>query len=73
MLLPLALLPLFQALGFGGLSWLPPLLVLPWALKLVRRFCVETPGPVFNRLLAATAQFQLAYGLLLCLGLLGFH
>jgi len=73
MLLPLALLPLFQVLGFGGLSWLPPLLVLPWALKLVRQFCMETPGPVFNRLLAATAQFQLAYGLLLCLGLLGFH
>ena len=73
MLLPLGLLPLFQVLGFGGLSWLPPLLVLPWALKLVGRFCVETPGPVFNRLLAATAQFQLVYGLLFCLGLLGFH
>ncbi|MFO1434193.1 MAG: 1,4-dihydroxy-2-naphthoate octaprenyltransferase [Candidatus Competibacteraceae bacterium] len=73
MLLPLALLPLFQMLGFSGFSWLPPLLVLPWALKLVARFCLETPGPVFNRLLVATAQLQLAYGLLLCLGLLGFH
>ena len=73
MLLPLALLPLFQVLGFGGFAWLPPLLVLPWALKLVGRFGMEPPGPVFIRLLAATAQFQWVYGLLFCLGLLGFH
>ena len=73
MLVPFLLLPLLQPLGVGGPGWVPPLLMLPWALKLVGRFRAETPGPVFNRLLAATARFQLGFGLLLCLGLLGFH
>ena len=42
-----------------------PLLSLPLALKLVRRFHREAPGPVFNGILAATAGLQLAFALLL--------
>lgn len=73
MLAPFALLPLLRPLGLAGFGWLAPVAALPWALRLVRRFQLEKPGPVFNQLLAATAQFQLGFGLLLCLGLLGFH
>jgi 1,4-dihydroxy-2-naphthoate octaprenyltransferase len=73
MLVPFLLLPLLQSLGVSGPGWVPPWLMFPWALKLVGRFHEETPGPVFNQLLVATAQFQLGFGLLLCLGLLGFH
>lgn len=60
-LLPYTLLPL---LG----SWLP-LLSLPLALWLIRRFSSETPGPAFNGLLAATAGLQLLFALLLTLSL----
>lgn len=68
MLLPFVLLPLLMLPGGATPGGLLPLLTLPWALQLVRRFGGEPPGPVFNRLLAATAQFQLGFGLLLCLG-----
>jgi len=60
-LAPYALLPL---LG----TWLA-LLSLPLALWLIRRFHRETPGPAFNRLLAATAGLQLLFALLLTLSL----
>jgi 1,4-dihydroxy-2-naphthoate octaprenyltransferase len=73
MLLPFALLPLLAVLGVRGFGWVLPILVLPWAVRLVACFRRETPGPVFNHLLAATAQLQLGYGLLLCLGLLGIR
>lgn len=62
-LTPYALLPLL-----GGTTWLP-LLSLPLALWLIRRFHRETPGPAFNRLLAATAGLQLLFALLLTLSL----
>lgn len=68
--LPFLLLPLLMWLGATGFGWLLPYLTLPWALGLVRRFRREAPGPVFNRLLAETARFQLLWGLLLCFGLL---
>ncbi len=70
MLLPFAL--LLGLGGPGGLGWnaLLPYLALPWAVVLVRRFRKEAPGPAFNTLLAGTARFQLAFSLLLCLGLL---
>lgn len=45
------------------------LAALPLALWLVRRFTVETAGAEFNRILAHTAQLQLIYALLLCIGL----
>ncbi len=63
MLAPYALLPLFA----GSLGWRAalPLLSLPLALKLVRRFHREAPGPVFNGILAATAGLQLVFALLL--------
>lgn len=50
--------------------WWLPALTLPWAISLVVLFCRETPGPIFNRLLAQTAQLQLGFGFLLSVGLL---
>lgn len=70
MLGPFLLVPLIPAVR-GSRWWLAmPLLLLPWAIVLVSRFLKDPPGPAFNRLLAATAQFQLGLGLLLCLTLL---
>jgi len=63
MLAPYALLP-FLADALGWLAALP-LLSLPLALKLVRRFHHEAPGPVFNDILAATAGLQLIFATLL--------
>jgi len=63
LLLPLALLTRPRA------ALLMPLLALPLALSLVRRFWRETPGPVFNELLARTARFQVLFALLLTLAL----
>ena len=65
MLTPYALLPLL-APSLGGLAGLP-LLSLPLAGHLIRRFRQEAPGPVFNNILAATAGLQLAFALLLTL------
>ncbi|MES9884212.1 MAG: 1,4-dihydroxy-2-naphthoate polyprenyltransferase [Sedimenticola sp.] len=45
------------------------LATLPLALWLLRRFNSEQPGPGFNLLLAATAQLQLLFALLLSAGL----
>lgn len=73
MLTPFALLPLLHPLGLGGFGWLLPGVTLPWAFGLVRCFRHELPGPVFNKLLAATARFQLGFGLLLCLGVWGYR
>lgn len=66
MLLPYLLL---FALGHYKGIWLP-VLTLPWAVFLVSRFWREAPGPAFNRILAQTAQLQLGFGVLFCLGLL---
>jgi 1,4-dihydroxy-2-naphthoate octaprenyltransferase len=68
MVTPFALLPVFDLLLRGGHAWLA-FGGLPLALLMVRRFFREAPGPAFNRILAQTAQVQLAYGALLCLGL----
>ena len=67
MLAPYALLPLFS-----GLGWLAalPLLSLPLALSLIRRFCCETPGPIFNQILASTAGLQFTFALLLSIALI---
>ncbi len=48
----------------------PALLALPAAALLIRQFLHEPPGPGLNRLLARTAQLQLAFGLLLGFGFL---
>jgi len=69
MLLPFALLPLLAALTGRG-AWLAlPLLALPPVLRQVGRFRRETPGPVFNELLARTAKLQFVFGLLLAVAL----
>ena len=66
MLLPFALLPPLALVTAPG--WLLGLAALPWAVRLVRRFATHPPGPAFNELLADTARLQLAFGVLLCLG-----
>lgn len=60
-LLPLAL----RSLG----PWLV-LLLLPGAGILLRQFVSESPGPLFNRILANTAKLELAYGVLLSIGVI---
>jgi len=67
LLLPFILLP---ALGATGWSAALPLLSLPLALSLIRRFYREQPGPAFNAILAATAGQQLAFAALLSLSLI---
>lgn len=67
-LLPFILLPLFGTslqdhpwwLAYGGL---------PFTIILARSFAREPRGPGFNRILVRTAQLQLGYSVLLCLGL----
>ncbi len=67
MLLPFLLLPVLAIPG--GPGWLLGLLALPWAALLVRRFATQPVGPEFNRLLAETAQLQLAFAVLICVGM----
>lgn len=69
MMLPFAALPLLDGMVGRAHAWVA-FGALPLALLMVRRFFREMPGPAFNRILGQTAQVQLAYGVLLCLGLL---
>ncbi len=64
MLAPYALLPLLADRGWPAAL---PLLSLPLALRLIHRFHHEAPGPVFNRILAATAGLQLTFALALAI------
>jgi 1,4-dihydroxy-2-naphthoate octaprenyltransferase len=67
--LPFLLLPVFGlVMARAAHAWLA-VGALPLAALMVRRFFREKPGPAFNRILGQTAQVQLAYGLLLSLGL----
>lgn len=69
-LLPFALLVPLALLLPAGVRSLAPVLALPWAVALTRRFRAEPPGRGFNGLLARTAQLQLAVTLLLATVLL---
>lgn len=70
LLLPFALLPVL-ALSVGKGLWLGlPLATLPAVLGQLGRFRRAAPGPVFNELLARTAKLQLAFGVLLAMGLI---
>ncbi|HUP07903.1 MAG TPA: 1,4-dihydroxy-2-naphthoate polyprenyltransferase [Caldimonas sp.] len=69
MLVPFGLLPALAAQTGGGAAWLLPVLSLPLAWRLVRRFWQEPPGPAFNAILARTAKFQVAFSLLLSVAL----
>jgi 1,4-dihydroxy-2-naphthoate octaprenyltransferase len=60
---------LLLMLGHYKGVWLSAL-TLPWAIFLISRFWREAPGPAFNRILAQTAQLQLGFGFLFCMGLL---
>jgi 1,4-dihydroxy-2-naphthoate octaprenyltransferase len=66
-LAPFALLPLVQLLTMDLRIAYMPCLVMPWALRLISRFRHITNPRDFNPLLAETALFQLALGLLLSL------
>ena len=68
MLLPFALLPLIDGALPNGQVW-PALIALPLVFVLIYRFAREPRGPVFNRILVQTVQAQLAFSLLLSLGL----
>jgi 1,4-dihydroxy-2-naphthoate octaprenyltransferase len=63
----LGLLSLYTSIGY---TLAVPLLALPMAIGLVRRFWREVPGPAFNPLLAQTARFQVLFAALLCAGIL---
>jgi 1,4-dihydroxy-2-naphthoate octaprenyltransferase len=67
---PYLLLPLLAHLCHSGWGVGLPLLSLPLAWSLWQRFRHEQPGPVFNLILAQTAQLQLGFGVLLSIGLL---
>ena len=69
-LAPFALLPLLGLETRVGASLLVPMLALPNAIGLVRRFWREPPGPLFNALLAQTARFQVMFSILLCVAIL---
>lgn len=68
--LPYLLLPTLA--GLTGLKWgaVLPFLSLPWAMMLLRRFATAPVGPVFNVILAQTAQLQLAFGVLCTIGIM---
>ncbi len=70
MLVPFLLLGVLSLLTRIGIPLLVPVLSLPMALGLVRRFWRETPGPAFNPLLARTARFQVLFAALLCVAIL---
>ncbi len=70
MLAPYALLLLLHRFSHLGWALLLPLLALPMALGLVRRFWQEAPGPAFNALLARTARCQVLFATLLALAAL---
>jgi 1,4-dihydroxy-2-naphthoate octaprenyltransferase len=65
-LMPLVLWLLAGASPFVLLSWL----TLPLAMKLVRIVLAGTSGPPLNRVLKATGQLHLLFGILLALGFL---
>ena len=60
------------AIWLGGSNywgWLPVFAV-PMAVRLIRHFGEADDGASFNQLLAATARFQVFFGVLLCAGLI---
>ena len=69
MLGPFVLLAVLASQTRIGASLLLPLLSLPMAAGLVRRFWREPPGPAFNALLARTARFQVLFAALLCVAI----
>jgi 1,4-dihydroxy-2-naphthoate polyprenyltransferase len=68
MLLPFWLLPLIDRGLPRGHVW-PTFFVMPLALALIWRFAREPRGPAFNRILVQTVQVQLAFSLLMSIGL----
>ncbi|MBN2491362.1 MAG: 1,4-dihydroxy-2-naphthoate polyprenyltransferase [Planctomycetes bacterium] len=68
----LSLLPFGLNGWWLGASWMAamlPLASLPLALALIRAVYREPPGPVYNRLLALAAGQELAFGILLSVGM----
>ena len=67
---PFVLLPLLGLQTRVGPSLFVPLLALPTAIALVRRFWSEAPGPSFNPVLAQTARFQVMFAVFLSVAIL---
>jgi 1,4-dihydroxy-2-naphthoate octaprenyltransferase len=67
---PFLLLPALYAQTGNVFTLLVPLAAIPGAVRLVRRFWSETPGPAFNRILGQTAVLQVVFGLLVTVALL---
>lgn len=61
---------LFWLVGWSSSSIILPWLTLPLALRLIRIIYQTTEGPALNKALARTANLELAFSLLLALGLL---
>jgi len=70
MLAPFALLAPLAWQTQAGVALALPLVALPWALWLVRRFWQVPAGPAFNPLLAGTAKFQVLFSVLLSIAIL---
>jgi 1,4-dihydroxy-2-naphthoate octaprenyltransferase len=60
---------------FVGLKWAAvlPILILPLAVRLVRKVAQTPTGPVYNQFLAQGAALHLGFGVLLSLGLVLGH
>jgi 1,4-dihydroxy-2-naphthoate octaprenyltransferase len=69
-LAPFGLLGVLALTTRVGATLAMPLLALPMAIGLVRRFWRDAPGPAFNALLARTARFQVLFSVLLSLAIL---
>jgi 1,4-dihydroxy-2-naphthoate octaprenyltransferase len=69
-LAPFGLLGLLAAQTQMGAAQAIPLLALPIAIGLVRRFWRDPPGPAFNVLLAQTARLQVLFSVLLGVAIL---
>ncbi len=68
-LAPFALLAVLAIETRIGWTLAVPLIALPTAIRLIRRFCSDAPVPAFNPLLAQTARFQVMFSILLSLGI----
>ena len=68
MLLPFILLPAIIHMAAHDALWLT-YAVLPASVYQCRRFVIGPPGKAFNKILKRTGQTQLAYGILLSVGL----
>ena len=68
-LLAFAIPPHFFFRESFGAAVLLPMILIPWAIRLTRKFWIETDKHVFNNLLVHSAQFMTLFGLLFAAGI----